>query len=87
MTSQRVSESSVTSITRPARSCARRVAALDHEPLDDAVKYDPIIEALTGQKHKVVYRFGGLGRKQVKDYGPAAGAHGSGDFLIRIDDH
>ena len=74
-------------VPRPAHAGALRVAALAHKPLDDAVEYHAVVEALPGQEHKVVHRIGRFRSEQLKDYCPVAGVHGGGDLCVGVDGH
>src|SRR5579864_811316 len=44
---------------------ASRIATLSHKASNDTMEGRIIIEALTSQKHEIIHRNGGLGRKQL----------------------
>ena len=50
-----------------------RVASLDHESLDNAVKGQPIVIAMLGQQTKILYSLGGFLFKQLNFYGTLFG--------------
>src|SRR5258708_7592816 len=52
-------------IAGATRPCAFGIEGLYHEILDDPVKHCSIIEAVTGQKNKVVYRLRRAIREEV----------------------
>ncbi len=49
----------------PALAVTERVSALDHEPLDDAMKRQAIVETSLGQQPKIFHRPRGLGGKEL----------------------
>src|SRR5579885_828567 len=74
-------------VTRTSAAGAGRIAALNHEVLDDAMKQRAVIKFFPREKNKIVHGFWRILGKQVADDFPARGIKRGGIFLGRIDGH
>src|SRR3984885_1151977 len=54
-------------ITGTAAAAGRRIAALNHEVFDHAMKLRSIVKALAGQKYEIVHRLGRVFREEIAD--------------------
>ena len=50
-----------------AAAAGRRVAALNHEILDDAMELRAVIKAFAGQEYEIVHRLGRVFREKLAD--------------------
>ena len=74
-------------VARAAFATAGRVASLDHEIVNDAVKDQVIIESLTRQKDEVVDGFGGIFWVKSKFYRSFAGFYRCSIGFFRVNLH
>jgi hypothetical protein len=72
-------------VSRPAGAGAGRVATLGHEPGDDTVEDDAVVEPFPGEEHEVVDRLGSLGGVEVDIDDAVIGADGRLVCLGEVD--
>ena len=69
-------------VSGPARSGAVRVAALDHEVLDDAVEGQPVVETIAGELAKVLNRLRRVLVEELNRDGAGVGVKGGLRHLL-----
>src|SRR5262245_44579741 len=74
-------------VTRAAAAGPGRVAALDHEVGDHAMKEGAVVKFFAREKNEIVYRFRRVPGKEIAHDFPARRLEGGGVLLVGIDRH
>src|SRR5262249_51342317 len=74
-------------VTRAAAAGPGRVAALDHEVVDYAMKDGAIVKFFAREKNEIVHRFRGVLGKEIAHDFPTRSLERGGVLLVGIDRH
>src|SRR2546423_677579 len=74
-------------VSRAAAAGPGRVAALDHEVVDHAMKESAVVKFFAREKNEIVHRFRRVPGKEIAHDFPARGVERGGELLVGIDRH